>query len=38
MEEQMGDVKEEFQGSRVDVMTKEDVNTWNPKFKLTNLK
>ena len=37
MEEQMGDVKEEFQGSRVDVMTREDVNKWNPKFKLGKL-
>jgi len=36
MEEQMGDIKEEFQGGRVDVMTQKDVSKWKPKFKLTN--
>ena len=38
MEEQIGDVTEEFQGNQVDVMTREDVKTWNPKFKLADLK
>jgi cobaltochelatase CobN len=38
MEEEMGDVTEEFQGSRVEVMTKEDVKVWNPKFKLDDFK
>ncbi len=34
MEETMGDVKDEFQGSRVDVITSRDVDKWQPKFKL----
>lgn len=32
MEETMGEVNSEFQGSRVDVMTKDDVENWNPAF------
>ena len=33
MEEVMGETREEFQGSRVDVMTARDVEKWNPKWK-----
>jgi len=34
MEETMGEVTEEFQGAKVDVMTDKDVEKWQPKWKI----
>jgi len=34
MEETMGEVTEEFQGAKVDVMTAKDVEKWQPKWKI----
>nr|WP_320012536.1 cobaltochelatase subunit CobN [uncultured Desulfobulbus sp.] len=34
MEEQIGEVREEFQGSKVEVMTAADVEKWQPKWKI----
>ena len=34
MEEQIGEVSEEFQGSKVEVMTAADVEKWQPKWRM----
>ena len=36
MEETMGEVTGEFQGSRVEMLTSRDVEKWNPKWRLKN--
>jgi cobaltochelatase CobN len=38
MEESMGEVREEFQGSKVEVMTSTDVSTWDLGWKLNSHK
>ena len=38
MEETMGEVTEEFQGAKVDVMTDKDVEKWQPKWKIDSMR
>ena len=36
MEETMGEVTDEFQGNKVEVLTAEDVEQWKPEWKLNH--